>query len=440
MIKKRAYSVLAILTIGLLESYIYNLYGYQMLTFFFLTGIFIVCADLWILNHGTYKAVSQIEVKRTLERDEMKKGEFINAELLINNKSKRDLHLQFFDTLPDIFELKGDYTGNVSIKKGETVKKSYSISPDAIGKYTIGPVKVIATDALGLAYIEFVADLYETAKIGPSSKDIFMQRSERLSNVIFTNGLHISRKAGQGYNFFGIRAYNDSDDMRNVAWNRYNFYGNDELFVKEWEEERQIDAIIFIDYSTGSNLGYKKTRMFDFMVTSAINASYTMLKNQDKVGYIIFSSDHQIYIKPSSRSESIENLQKKVAEIRPSGTFNLGEANRFIRKTVKKNAMIFMIISPFSGKSTEGLLPQDLRMEKQEYLYIINPRGFYETHDTEAIGVFGDALLSKENKILDTNVKFFRKFGIVARNVARDKVIVSLISDYINGRESNRGA
>lgn len=34
MIKKRAYSILAILTIGLLESYIYNLYGYQMLTFF----------------------------------------------------------------------------------------------------------------------------------------------------------------------------------------------------------------------------------------------------------------------------------------------------------------------------------------------------------------------------------------------------------------------
>ncbi|EQB69733.1 MAG: hypothetical protein AMDU5_GPLC00002G0023 [Thermoplasmatales archaeon Gpl] len=440
MIKKRAYSILAILTIGLLESYIYNLYGYQMLTFFFLSGIFIVSADLWALNHGTFKAMNQLEVRRILEREEMKKGDMVRAELTIRNPSKRNLHFQYFDTLADVFDLKGDYTDSVYLKKGETVKKTYYLSPEAIGKYSIGPLKVICSDALGLGFIEYVADLISTARIGPSSKDTFMQRSERLSNVIFTNGLHISRNAGQGYNFFGIRSYNDSDDMRHVAWNRYNLTGNDELFVKEWEEERQIDAIILIDYSIGSNLGYGKLRMFDFMVTSAINASYTMLKNQDRVGYIIFSSDHQIYIKPSSRSESIENLQKKVAEIRPSGTFNIGAANRYIRKTVKKNAMIFMIISPYSGKNTEEVLPQDLRMEKQEYMYIINPRGFYETHDTEIIGVFGNALIINENKILDTNVKFYRKFGIVARNVIKERILVSLISDYINGRESNRGA
>ncbi|MHB1440474.1 MAG: DUF58 domain-containing protein [Cuniculiplasma sp.] len=440
MIKKRAYSILAILTIGLLESFIYNLYGYQMLTFFFLTGIFIVCTDLWTLNHGTFKSMKLLEVRRVLEREEMKKGDHVRADLYIKNRSRRNLQFQFFDTLADVFELSGDYSGHIYLKRGETVKKTYYLKPEAIGKYSIGPIKIICTDSLGLGFIEFVADQVDMARIGPSSKDTFMQRSERLSNVLFTNGLHISRKAGQGYNFFGIRAYNESDDMRHVAWNRYNIYGNDDLFVKEWEEERQVDAVIVIDYSLGSNVGSSKLRMFDFMVTSAINASYTMLKNQDKVGYIIFSSDYHIYIKPSSRNEAIENLQKKVSDIRPSGTFNIGDANRFINKCVKKNALVFMIISPFSGKSIEGILPKDLRMEKQEYLYILNPHGFYEIHDTETIGIFGNALITNENKILDANVKFYRRFGIVARNVSGERVLVSLLSDYVNGRATNRGA
>ena len=52
----------------------------------------------------------------------------------------------------------------------------------------------------------------------------------------------------------------------------------------------------------------------------------------------------------------------------------------------------------------------------------------------------GNALIINENKMLDTNVKFYRKFGIVARNVIKERILVSLISDYINGRESNRGA
>jgi uncharacterized protein (DUF58 family) len=440
MIKKRAYGTLAILSFGLMESYVYNLYGYQVLTYFFLALIFIIVSDLWIMNNGTFNAIKEMEVRRNLRHEEMKKGDEIKIELLFKNNSKRKLQFEYFDTLPDVFKLSGDFKGYVTVKPGEVASRFFNLTAEAIGKYQVGPIKIIVKDALGLGFVEFICNHINYAYVGPSPKDTFMKRSDRVSNVLFTNGLHMSKKAGIGYNFFGIRAYNESDSMRHVDWNRYNIFGNDELFVKEWEEERQIDTVIVIDYSLGSNIGYGENRLFDFMVSSAINASNSILKNQDRVGYIIFSSDHKIYIKPSSRSVSIENLQKKVAQIRPTGEFNLGEANDFIRKNVKKNALIFIMLSPYSGKVNSALKPSELRMAKQEYAYIINPLGFYKIPKEDGFITIGTSILTSENKVLDSNVKFYRKFGIIARNVYKEKLLVSLLSDYINGRDSNRGA
>ncbi len=440
MIKKRTYAILSALFLGLLESFVYNLYGYQIVTFFFLTAILIVGADLWIMNHGTFKAVSSLEVKRVMKNEEMKKGDLVSVKLYIKNSSRRTLYLEYFDTLADVFTLSGDFHAFLKLKPNEMVERQYFLRPEAIGKYEIGPLKFICFDGLGLGYIEFVADQIEKARVGPSSKDVYMQRSERLSNVMFTNGLHFSRRAGQGYNFFGLRLYNDSDDMKHVAWKRYNLYGNDELFVKEYEEERQIDVVILLDYSTGSNIGYGGHRLFDFMVTTAINSTYTILKNQDRVGFIILSSNIEVYIPPMSRRDSISKFESAVADIRPSGSFNIGMANRFVKKHVKKNAMIFMILSPHSGRITDSITPADLRTEKQSYVYVIHPGNFFETPDDPSMQILRLSLLEKEEKIVQANVKTFRRFGMIARSVRSEMTLPVLLKDYVNGRDSNRGA
>jgi Uncharacterized conserved protein (some members contain a von Willebrand factor type A (vWA) domain) len=290
MIKKRTYAILSALFLGLLESFVYNLYGYQILTYFFVTAILIIGSDLWIMNHGTFKAAKALGVRRVMDRSEMKKGDRVRVKIYIQNNSRRTLYLEYFDTLADVFDLSGDYRGMIKLKPNAHLEREYFMQPEAIGKYTVGPLKFICYDGLGLGYIEFIADQTEMAHIGPSSKDIFMQRSERVSNVKFTNGIHFSRRAGQGYNFFGLRMYNESDNMKHVAWNRYNLFGNDELFVKEYEEERQIDVVMLLDYSVGSNIGYGGHRLFDFMVTTAINSTYVILKNQDRVGSSFFQA------------------------------------------------------------------------------------------------------------------------------------------------------
>ncbi|MCL4345776.1 MAG: DUF58 domain-containing protein [Candidatus Thermoplasmatota archaeon] len=440
MIKKRAYSILGFLFLGLMESLIYGLYGYDILTFFFMALIIIVSVDIIMLNSSTFKSMKNMKVKRTMSKSEMKKGDRIRVDLQFQNDSRRTLNFVYFDTLLDVFDLDGEYTSRIKIKPGARVTKTYYISPQAIGKYNVGPIKIIANDGLGLAFIEFYSKKVDVAKVAPSAKDVFTQRSERVSNFRFTTGLHISRKAGQGYDFFGIRQYNDSDDMRHVAWDRYNIYGNDDLFVKEWEEERHIDVIIALDYSEGSNIGYGSSRLYDFMISSTMNSANIILKNQDRIGFVVFSSDHGIYIEPTSRKDSIEKLQRVVSEIRPSGTFSIDAINKFIKNKIKKNAIIIVYASPGYGKFKGIEDKKYIRSDKQEYYYIINPKGFYTESDSTVLKEYARSLLIFESKAIDLSVRSFRSFGIVARDVYKDRLLATTISDYISGRNENRGA
>ena len=440
MMKKMAFGVLAALYGGLFESFIYGLYGYQILTFIFMALIITVCADIIMLHRYVEKSVSKILVTRKISREEMKKGDKIRIELTFTNKTNTNMHFFFFDFIPDAFTISGDFQGKINLKPGKSVTKIYHIVPGIIGKYAIGPIKIIASDGLGLAYVTLSVEKYTYPKVAPSSKDVFMERSERMSNMIFTMGLHYSRKAGQGYDFFGIRPYTESDDMRHLAWNRYNIFGNDDLFAKEWEEDRQIDVIFCIDYSIGSNSGHGVSRMYDSMVSAAINGAYAVLKNADKVGFIIYSSALNYYIPPTSRKDSIEKFEKITSNIRPEGTFSLDKINEYIKKCIRKNAMVFVYSSPSYGKFTGHEDPKLINTQKQEYYYIMNPEGFYPVPDSESLEWYRKGVIQNEIMSIRKSVYSIRSFGVIARMVTRNNIFTTTMSDYINGREGNRGA
>jgi hypothetical protein len=129
-----------------------------------------------------------------------------------------------------------------------------------------------------------------------------------------------------------------------------------------------------------------------------------------------------------------------VSEIRPSGTFSIDSLNKFIRSKVKKNALIIVYASPGNGKF-KGIEDKNfIRSDKQEYYYIINPRGFYIEPDSRVLREYEASLLNFENRAIDFSVKTFRSFGVIARDVYKDRLLATTLSDYISGRNENRGA
>jgi uncharacterized protein (DUF58 family) len=440
MIKKTGYAVIAASIYGIFESLIYSVYGFEFLAVFFLFIFFSIALNIISFNNRIGKNFKYIKVRRELNSDVMKKKERTKVNLYFKNESRTKLYFNYFDTLSDVFSLYGDYSGFVTIKPGETIERHYEIAPNSIGKYKVGPIKIYSEDPMRLSFVQAVSEIIHEVKVGPSNSDTFTQRSERLSNFIFTTGIHRSAKAGSGYNFFGVRQYNDSDDFRHVAWTKYGILNGDDLYVKEWEEERQIDVLFLIDYSNGTNIGNINRRLYDTFLASVINASYLIFKNRDGVGYLLHSSIHDIFIPPVKSSKVVNKLEKVVSEIRPDGTFSISSATESIKKNLRKNAMVLTLMSPHYAVLDSNLRTKDLLSGRQQYNYIMDPRGYFNEPENDAIVELSETLFNSERLRLETVAKAYNHLGLRVQVTNEDTILQKMIADYSTGRMANRGA
>src|SRR6185503_17271618 len=93
-----------------------------------------------------------------------------------------------------------------------------------------------------------------------------------------------SRARGQSVEFADHRNYAAGDDFRYLDWNLYGRL--DRLFVKLYEEERELPIRLFLDASESMTFG--EPRKFDFarQLTTAIG--YVALCGFDRVSVIPF--------------------------------------------------------------------------------------------------------------------------------------------------------
>ncbi|HKJ96610.1 MAG TPA: DUF58 domain-containing protein, partial [Thermoplasmataceae archaeon] len=354
------------------------------------------------------------------------------------NTSRKTIFFHYYDTLSDVFRARDDFEGAIGLARGQSVEKVYYLSSTAIGKYNVGPVKLYVEDPMKLCLGVRAARKITELKVSPATSEIHTQRSERLSNFVFTQGMHFSKKVGQGYDFYGLRNYDQSDDFRYIAWSRYGLINGEDLYIKQMEEERQIDVMFVLDYSINVNQGTPDRRMYDTVITTVINAAYAILKNRDGVGFSIDSSMHDFFIKPSKSEASIRQFEKTVADIRPMGQFYLGPVLDKIKKSLKKNALV-LIISPFSY-SNELSSAIDFKTGKRLFLFLLDPYDFVEMRDDDVYRKLITSTEAKHWRYLKGIAAFLNSVGIKTSISRRKDLYVRLMTEYSYGKMTNEGA
>jgi uncharacterized protein (DUF58 family) len=93
-----------------------------------------------------------------------------------------------------------------------------------------------------------------------------------------------SKARGQSVEFADHRNYSHGDDFRYLDWNLYGRL--DKLFVKLYEEERELPVRIFLDASESMTFG--EPRKFDFARQVAAAIGYVALCGFDRVSVIPF--------------------------------------------------------------------------------------------------------------------------------------------------------
>src|SRR5436305_857292 len=93
-----------------------------------------------------------------------------------------------------------------------------------------------------------------------------------------------SRARGQSVEFADYRSYVQGDDFRHLDWNLYGRL--ERLFLKLYEEERELPVRIFLDAS--ESMAFGEPRKFDFARQVASAIGYVALSGFDRVSVIPF--------------------------------------------------------------------------------------------------------------------------------------------------------
>src|SRR5213080_3797424 len=119
-----------------------------------------------------------------------------------------------------------------------------------------------------------------------------------------------SRTRGQSVEFADYRTYVHGDDFRYLDWNLYGRL--ERLFLKLYEEERELPVRIFLDASESMTFG--EPRKFDFARQVAAAIGYVALSGFDRVSVIPFPNPS-----PSANGEKNVPLSALNAELAARG-------------------------------------------------------------------------------------------------------------------------
>jgi uncharacterized protein (DUF58 family) len=138
-----------------------------------------------------------------------------------------------------------------------------------------------------------------------------------------------SRARGQSVEFADYRSYVPGDDFRYLDWNLYGRL--ERLFLKLYEEERELPVTIFLDAS--ESMAFGEPRKFDFARQVAAAVAYVALCGFDRVSLIAFpDKPEEAAIRGALRSvrgkKSALELFRNLGQLQGGGAADFNQALR----------------------------------------------------------------------------------------------------------------
>ncbi len=125
-------------------------------------------------------------------------------------------------------------------------------------------------------------------------REIQVRTGRQVADVLA--GEYISVFKGGGVEFDEVRPYIPGDDVRSIDWNVTARTG--EPFVKRYVEERQLTLMLMADVSASQDFGSGSRSKRDAAAELCALLAFSAIRNDDKVGLVLFHGDIEQYIPP----------------------------------------------------------------------------------------------------------------------------------------------
>jgi len=166
-------------------------------------------------------------------------------------------------------------------------------------------------------------------------------KSRKKTSSLFLGEYHTSFK-GIGMMFSEVRQYQSGDDVRKIDWNKTARFH--EPFVKIFEEEREMISMLLVDISASMNFGTKKQFKNELIAEICATLAFSAIKNNDKVGLILFSDQMDVFIPPKKGNSQVLTIIRALLNAQPKPSkANMNTVLDFLLKTIKRKSAVFLI-------------------------------------------------------------------------------------------------
>lgn len=220
---------------------------------------------------------------------------------------------------------------------------------------------------------------------------------------VMTGAYHSSFK-GNGMEFSEVREYVPGDDIRSIDWNVTARTGTP--YVKKFVEERELTMLLMVDASSSSEFGSGLEMKGEVMATLTALLAFAAIKNNDKVGLLIFTDQVELYISPAKGRKHVLRLVREILYFKPKqhGT-NIQNALEYAGKLLNRRAVV-VVMSDFLDSGYERAFKVLRKRHDVLAVSVVDPRetelppvGLVELEDPET----GETLL------IDTGDPQFRE-------------------------------
>ena len=262
-------------------------------------------------------------------------------------------------------------------------------------------------------------------------------RTRGLVDSFFGGEYHSSFK-GRGMTFSEVREYQPGDDVRLIDWNVTARSGNP--FIKVFEEERELTVFLLVDISSSGSFGSENYLKKTVGAEIASVLGFSAIKNNDKVGLILFSNDIVKYIPPKKGKSHVLRVIRELLYTNSEGRgTSIGNALDFVMKVSKRKSVVFLL-SDFIDENYWDSLKIVNRKHDFVGIKISDPFevnfpnvGMLKAEDPETGSVFwiDTSNYSDLKNMNDSNRKKVDSFLKRTKKSGIDIVSISTSTDYI---------
>ena len=273
-------------------------------------------------------------------------------------------------------------------------------------------------------------------------------RTRRIVDSMLSGSYHSAFK-GKGMEFSEVRPYIDGDDVRTIDWNVTARMGAP--YIKKYIEERELTVMLVVDASASGNFGSVDKFKGEMAVELCSLLAFSAIRNNDRVGLVVFTSDVESYIPPRKGRNHVLRVIRELLYFRPKnrGT-NIGNALKFLNKVQTRTSVVFLV-SDFISAGFEAPLRVAAKRHDLVTISVSDPReesipqiGLVELEDAET----GETTLldTRSRKAMDIYRKerearraqlddLFRSTGVDEIRVSTESGYVTPIVKFFRKRE-----